>query len=134
MKTRFKKTVSIKEAIKEHKAVIRSKYKSVKTIVEGITFDSKKEALFYRNLLLAKKSGEIVNIELQPRFNYEISYSANLATNKTKTKKAFYKADFRVTYKTGEVFIYDVKGYKTATYKRKKKIVEYLYNIIIIEK
>ena len=131
MKTRLKKTVSIKEAIKEHKAIIRSKYKSVKTIVEGITFDSKKEALFYRNLLLAKKSGEIVNIELQPRFDYEIRYTHDL---KTMYKNAFYKADFRVTHKTGEVFIYDVKGYKTATYKRKKKIVEYLYNIIIIEK
>lgn len=112
-----------------------SKYSAIKTVVDGIKFDSKKEADYYRQLLLQKnaknKSERIESIELQPRFDYSIEYSAN---GKTYNRKAFYKADFLVVYADFRVEIIDVKGFKTATYKRKKKIIEALYNIEIIEK
>ena len=116
-----------------------SKYKAIKTKVDGIIFDSKKEAVYYSQLLLQKKcvteKYRVIKIELQPRFNYEIKYHANGLVYK---KTAFYKADFRVTYADNRIEIIDVKGCKKGhayqTFKRKKKIIETLYQIEIIEK
>ena len=112
-----------------------NKYHAKKVIIDGITFDSTKEGSFYKQLLLKEKAIEekerVIDIELQPRFDYTIEYAANGRTMKT---KAFYKADFKVTYGNGSVQIIDVKGFKTSIYKQKKKIIESLYKIQIIEK
>jgi len=111
----------------------RDKYRAIKTTVNDIMFDSKKEALYYTKLLLLKKATNpehrVLNIELQPRYDYEIQHHAN---GKVYKKKAFYKADFKVEY-AFRVEVVDVKGFKTATYKRKKKIIESLYDFKIIE-
>ena len=40
-----------------------SKYHSVKTVVNGIVFDSKKEAKRYYELLLLEKAGEIHDLK-----------------------------------------------------------------------
>lgn len=113
---------------------MKSKYNAQKTIFDGIKFDSKKESEYYKTLLLLKRaaniSDRVINIELQPRFDYSIEYKANDNVFK---KKAFYKADFKVFYADGRISIVDVKGFKTATYKRKKKVIEALYNLKIIE-
>ena len=117
------------------KKVKRKKYNAKKTIIDGITFDSIKESVVYISLVSMKKCTDlkhrVIEIVLQPKFPYQITYSAN---GKTFKKKAFYKADFSVSYADGHNEIIDVKGVRTATYKRKKKIVEFLYGIQIIEK
>mgnify|MGYP003141561719 CR=1 FL=1 len=46
-----------------------NKYRNVKTSVNGITFDSKKEAGRYTELLLLKGQGAIKDLELQPSFD-----------------------------------------------------------------
>ncbi len=111
-----------------------SKYNAKKTIIDGITFDSKKEAAYYMKLKALKKAknetDRVVLIEFQPKFPYSINYQAN---EKVYRCKAFYKADFKVTYADKRVEIVDVKGFKTATYKRKKRIIERLYDFKIIE-
>jgi len=110
-----------------------NKFNAKKIIIDGIKFDSKKEALYYMQLKAQKKAANlndrVLEIELQPRFDYKIEYSAN---GRTFSKKGFYKADFKVVYHN-RIEIIDVKGFKTATYKRKKKIIEALYLIKIIE-
>ena len=112
-----------------------NKFNAKKIIIGGILFDSKKEGLYYLKLSMLKKAtnkgDRVGEIELQPKFHYEMEYKANGNTYK---KKAFYKADFKVKYADGREEIIDVKGFKTAIYKQKKKIVEALYNIEIIEK
>ena len=45
-----------------------SKYKAQKTEVDGILFDSKKEAKRYAELKFLEKAGEISNLVLQPLF------------------------------------------------------------------
>ena len=45
-----------------------SKYKAKKTIIDGITFDSKSEAKRYEELKLLQRGGAIQNLSLQPRF------------------------------------------------------------------
>ena len=102
---------------------MRNKYKSIKVEIDGIKFDSKKEAARYGQLKLLKRAGEITKIELQPR--YDIIINGKFC--------GFYKADFRITWKTGAVTIEDVKGMKTPVYSLKKKIIEAMYGIKIVE-
>ena len=109
----------------------KAKYCNQKHEVNGIKFDSKKEAEYYKTLMFRKQVGEVINIELQPKFPYEITYSAN---DKTYKRKAFYKADFKVILADNTVQIIDVKGFKTETYKRKKRIIEALYDFVILER
>jgi hypothetical protein len=46
-----------------------NKYRNIKTIVDGITFASKKEAKRYSELKLLERAGMITDLELQPAFN-----------------------------------------------------------------
>ena len=117
-----------------------SKYHNKKIEYEGHIFDSIKEMNYYKSLQVLQRAGEIVKIELQPVFPYIVAYSLPAEGHSTyerlhntfeKTYK--YIGDFRVTYKNGNVAIIDAKGVRTAIYKRKKKIIEALYNIKIVE-
>jgi phosphate-selective porin len=105
-----------------------TKYKNIKCEYNGFQFDSKAEMNYYIRAYFLQKAGLIKSIELQPRFDYTINYEAN---GKKYTKKAFYKADFRIEYYDGNVEIVDVKGFETNIFKAKKKIIESLYGIKI---
>ncbi len=104
----------------------RSKFNAVRTTVHGWTFDSKKEAQRYGELLLLGRAGRIRNLELQPWFHLHV--------NGERIGK--YVADFR--YQELDAFgerdvIEDVKGMKTPVYRLKKKLVEATYGIRITE-
>jgi hypothetical protein len=47
---------------------MKSKYRNVKTEVDGIKFDSKKEATRYGQLRLLEKAGLIGNLRLQVQY------------------------------------------------------------------
>ena len=101
-----------------------SKYKAKKTEVDGIKFDSQKEANRYLDLLALQKVGLIQDLHRQVKFELQPSYK-----KKGKTIRAItYIADF-VYYDTfkGEKIVEDTKGYRTEIYKLKKKIFEYKY-------
>lgn len=108
-----------------------NKFNAKKIIIGGILFDSKKEGLYYYQLLMLKKaekdSERVINIALQPRYDIIVNDK----------KIGFYKADFKVTYADKRTEIIDVKGLKKGSayqlFKLKKKLVEALYNIEIIE-
>lgn len=95
------------------------KYNAKKTTVDGITFDSKKEAMRYKELKELQRVGKIDMLELQPRFELQESFK-----HKGKTiRKIEYVADF--VYRdlsTYELIVEDVKGVKTDVYKLKKKL------------
>ncbi len=93
-----------------------NKYRNVKTVVDGITFDSKAEARRYGELKLLEEAGEIHNLTLQPVFKCVID----------RKKVCQYRADFAY-YTPERRVVEDVKGYKTAVYKLKKRLVEALY-------
>ena len=109
------------------------KYHNIKTEISGIKFDSKKESKYFNDLTLLKKSKHIIDFKLQPEFEYYITYSHPLKSN-TFTVKRKYIADFKIYNLDGSIEIWDVKGFKTAIYKQKKKIIEKIYGIKIIEK
>ena len=111
-----------------------SKYRAVKTVVDGIKFDSKKEATRYGELKLLEKACGIVDLEIQKRFDFEING----------VKLGFYKADFvywienpkPVTMKPSDLVmqvVEDCKGFKTPVYRLKKKLMLALHGIEILE-
>ena len=103
-----------------------SKYGNQKTEVAGITFDSRKEAKRYQNLLKEEQTGVIRNLTLQPRFDLVVNGD----------KIATYVADFRYEQtETGEIVTEDVKSpaTKTPLYRIKKKLMKALHNVDILE-
>lgn len=101
-----------------------SKYSAIKTEVDGYLFASRREAARYSELKILEKAGEISDLELQPQ--YPCVVNGKLICK--------YIADFRYTSnKRGNVVIEDAKGFKTPVYRLKKKMVEAIYNIIIVE-
>lgn len=91
-------------ALKHKREIIMSKYRSVKTIIDHFTFDSKKEAAYYQHLKLRLLAHEICDLALQPEYPIEI--------NGLKICKV--KLDFRYVEKaTGKIVVVDVKGMDT---------------------
>ena len=94
-----------------------NKYRNIKTVIDGIKFDSKAEARRYTELKLLEKAGEISNLKLQPRFILQHSFK-----HEGKTIRAItYIADFQYTEGDKEI-VEDVKGMETAVFKIKKKM------------
>lgn len=105
----------------------RSKYGAIKTVVNGITFASKKEAERYQELLLLEKAGVISHLELQPKFKL---YSGTTPIRFDSGRQAEYRADFAYfDYSLPERcrVIEDCKGMKTDVYKLKRAIVHACY-------
>jgi len=99
--------------------MLKHKYKSIISIVDGIKFASKKEAKHYQNLNILKKNGDILFFLRQVPFHLP--------------KNIKYICDFMVFWVNGDITIEDVKGFKTNIYKTKKKLVESLYPVKIKE-
>lgn len=103
-----------------------AKYKNIKVEINGIAFDSKKEAKYYGILKLKEKAKLIDRFEMQVRYDIVVN-NQNIG---------FYKADF-VTYKNGKVFeVIDVKSEitkKLPVYRIKKKLIKAIYGFDIIE-
>lgn len=101
-----------------------SKYKNKKTEVDGIKFDSLKEARRYGELKLLVKGGVIKDLELQPVFEL---IPRQVYQGKT-MRKVSYIADFMYKdIKRGITVVEDVKGFKTDVYKIKMKLFLYKY-------
>jgi hypothetical protein len=110
-----------------------NKYRNVKTVVDGITFDSKAEARRYSELKLLERANEIRDLKLQPRYPLAIGDRPISIRNKHGVKrKVVYIADFQYE-QAGEIFIEDVKGYDTPTSRLKRGIVEAQYGIRVRE-
>lgn len=97
------------------------KYRNKPTLIDGIVFDSKKEADFYCELKVQKMAGEVLSFERQVVFELQPKYKYGKST----IRAIKYIADFVVSYKDGSVEIVDVKGMKTQVYNLKKKMLLY---------
>ena len=105
----------------------RSKFGSVKTVIDGITFASKAEGKRYAELRLLEHAGKICNLVLQPRFLLQPSFKF-----RGKTERAIeYVADFQYVAGSDGNILYevveDVKGFKTEAYKIKRKLFLFQY-------
>lgn len=105
-----------------------SKYNNIKTIVDNIKFDSKREGNRYHELKLLERGKVISHLLLQVPF--ELAPSVIVAGRKKPTLK--YIADF-VYMQDGKAIIEDVKGKLTDVYIIKRHLMKHLYNIDILE-
>jgi hypothetical protein len=101
----------------------KSKYRNQRMYsVEYGMFDSKMEFKRFGDLLLLLKAGAITDLRRQVRYKLEhqgIFYGV-------------YIADF--VYQQGnQTVVEDVKGFKTQTYKTKKKLMKSIHGIDILE-
>ncbi|QTL96542.1 DUF1064 domain-containing protein [Iocasia frigidifontis] len=96
------------------------KFKNMKPVVDGITFDSQKEANYYCELKIQKRVGEIKDFELQPEFILQEGFRDSSGKWHHPIK---YRADFRVKYPDEKEEIVDTKGHKTKVYRIKKKML-----------
>lgn len=105
-----------------------SKYRAKKTEIDGIKFDSKKEAKRYIALRELEKKGNIEKLILQPRFLLQEGFRKNGKAY----RKIEYVADFMYE-QDGKLIIEDVKGIKTDVYKLKQKLFEKRYQDLTIK-
>lgn len=120
------------------------KYKNKEITLDGIVFDSKREAKRYKELRLLEKVGEIQDLRLQEKFvlipaQYEFLPRYSEKTGKRlKDKKVCiekecaYKADF-VYLQNGRLVVEDTKGFRTTDYVIKRKLMLYVHGIRIQE-
>ena len=119
----------------------RNKYHAKKVTFDGITFDSKKEGMYYLQLKHMLRAGMITNLRMQ--VPYELLpaiYKDEVVHLKTKDKvvkklvqrAVTYVADF-VYEKDGKEYVVDTKGMRLADYIIKKKMMLALKGIEITE-
>jgi len=101
----------------------KSKYGNQKVTIDGHTFDSKREAEYYQELKLRKRTGEIVDFELQPEFLLQKGFTKNGKSYRS----VKYVADFKVVYPDGRIEVIDVKGHETQVFRLKRKWFEHEY-------
>lgn len=117
------------------------KYRNVRTQVDGIPFDSKKEARRFIELRSLLKAGKIRNLKLQPQFTIQESY---VTSEGERVRAVRYVADFsyeRSTSPDQDGYIHwikvveDVKSQatRTAQYEIKRKLMMERLGIAIEE-
>lgn len=121
-----------------------TKYHSKKVEVDGITFDSKKEARRYEELRTLEAMGVITDLELQKKFVLiptqrepdTVGPRGGIKKGKVLEKECSYYADFYY-YDTQkeEWIVEDTKSPATRTeaYKIKRKLMRYIHHIEIQE-
>jgi len=101
------------------------KFGNHKTVVDGMTFDSKKEARRYCELRMLERGKRITGLALQPRFDFVING----------VKIGYYKADFSYV-ENGACVVEDVKSEftkKLPVYRLKRKLMQAVHGIEIKE-
>ncbi len=101
-----------------------SKYHNRKVMLDGIKFDSAKEANRYAELRLMERAGVITGLQRQVRFEVIPKCGSE--------RSAAYIADF-VYQESGNTVVEDVKGIKTPEYVLKRKLMNWVHGIRIKE-
>ena len=104
------------------KKMKRNKYNNTIVEIDGIKFRSKIEAKRYNELKILKQSGDVVH------FNYQVPLRLSGGT-----RPVTYYADFLVIFNDCTWRYEDTKGFRTPSYKNKKKLVKDKYGIEIYE-
>lgn len=106
----------------------RSKYRAKKTCVDGITFDSRREADRYLALKSMEEDGAIEDLRRQVRYELVPSFDVD----GRHYRPVYYVADF-VYRENGHEVIEDVKGMRTDVYRLKSKLFARRYGKAIKE-
>ena len=112
------------QEFRERPTEAATKYHNRKTEVDGLVFDSKKEAQRWQDLHIWLRAGLIRDLERQ--VSYDLVVNGALICR--------YRPDFRYTnILLGDTVVEDVKGVKTPVYVLKKKLMKAIHNIDVVE-
>ena len=118
-----------------------SKYGADKISVNGISFDSKREARRYSELLVLLKAGEISDLARQVKYVLIpaqrepdiIGPKGGKKPGKLLEHELSYVADFVYKDKDGKEIVEDTKGFRTKEYIIKRKLMLFIHGIKIRE-
>ena len=99
-----------------------SKYHNVRTLLDGITFDSRREATRYAELKLELLAGAITDLKLQVTFSLDID-GIHICD---------YVADF-VYQRDGQQVVEDAKGKLLELFRIKKNLMWAIHKIDVVE-
>lgn len=103
-----------------------SKYGNRRTVVDGISFDSKREAARWQQLKMLERGGLISNLQRQVKYE--------LVPRQVRERSVDYYADFVYTDNSNnQQVVEDVKGVRTSTYVIKRKLMQWVHGIRIVE-
>ncbi len=107
-----------------------NKYNARKTTVDGIPFDSKREAQEYLKLLSMEQAGEIRGLE-----RLERGRDSYIVLDKIKGERArYYTPDFRYIDSDGRTVVVEVKGKAARDYTLKRHLFRMRYpDIVFVE-
>ena len=116
------------------------KYHNKKTTVDGITFDSVKEAKRHKELSLMERAGMIQDLQRQVKYVLipaqrepdTVGKKGGIHKGKLIEREIAYVADF-VYQENGQTVVEDTKGVKTKEYILKRKMMLHFHGIRIKE-
>lgn len=117
-----------------------NKYGSKKIEIDGIVFDSKKEAKRYQELSMLEKAGAIQGLQRQVKYVLipaqkepdTIGSRGGIKKGKCIERECTYIADF-VYQEDGQTVVEDTKGFRTKDYIIKRKLMLHVHGIKIKE-
>ena len=109
-----------------------NKYRNQKTVVDGIAFDSRKEANRWAELKLLERAGKITFLQRQVSY---VLIPKQVRDGKLLERQVVYKADFAYKDENGNDVVEDVKSpiTKTKEYIIKRKLLLWEYGIEVRE-
>lgn len=105
------------------------KYGNRKVWVDGLLFDSVKEARRWRELCFLEQCGEISDLRRQVPFTL---IPAQREGKRVIERAVTYRADFVYT-ENGETVVEDTKGFRTKDYILRRKLMLWVHKIKIKE-
>jgi len=114
MSTRGWESATLADVVARTVVPARSKYRNVKVTIDGITFDSRREAAYWQGLKARERNGEITDLQRQVIFPLCCPFEDRAVMVSS------YVADF-VYYEHGKRHVVDAKGHRDKVYKLKRK-------------
>jgi len=104
----------------------RSKYRNVPTVVDGVRFDSKREAKRWGDLRRLERGGQISKLERQ--VPYQLAPSVKIAGEKRARPALRFKADFRYVEK-GQTVVEDSKGHSDTAFRIRQHLMKAIHGV-----
>lgn len=99
-----------------------AKYRNKKVVVDGLTFDSRKEAHRWVQLRQMQDNGRIT--DLQRQVTFQLAPSVLLHGEFRRKRALTYTADFTYTDEGGNLVIEDAKGLQTKEFRIKAHLMK----------
>lgn len=103
------------------------KYGNRKTVVDGVTFDSKREAEYWHQLCLQQRAGLIFDLRRQVTF--ELAPGVKFAGAKRAQPALRLIVDFVYRTRAGQQVLEDVKGVVTAAFTIKRHLLKAVHGL-----